>query len=142
MGSRPHLLLCAAATCALLISLAGRAEEMSVRLIEGTVDVAPELASTIAPGDRLVIKLYHPEDGIEKDLSYRIVDEFVLPAQFQVGPALDMSRRTKWQAYVVEVFTDKDRDVNTLTADELHGGSEALVPLGTTNLDLTLRRPD
>ena len=44
------------------------------QMIQETVAVAPGLAGQVAPGDRLIIKLCHPGDGVELDAKYRIVD--------------------------------------------------------------------
>jgi hypothetical protein len=107
-------------------------------MIQGTVAVAPGLTGQVAPGDRLIIKLYHPGDGVELDARYRIVDEFSLPFDFVAAPSIDMSGRTKFQAYVLEVFTDKDRDVVRAAPGELRARTPEPVPLGTTGLVVEL----
>jgi hypothetical protein len=107
-------------------------------MIQGTVAVAPGLAGQVAPGDRLIIKLYHPGDGVELDAKYRIVDEFTLPFDFVAAPSIDMSGQTKFQAYVLEVFTDKDGDVVRAAPGELVARTPEPVPLGTTGLVLEL----
>ena len=43
----------------------------------------PELADAVGEGDRLVIRMYHPDEGIEKDLKYWILDEFAFPQDFR-----------------------------------------------------------
>ena len=108
------------------------------QMIQGTVAVAPGLTGQVAPGDRLIIKLYHPGDGVELDARYRIVDEFSLPFDFVAAPSIDMSGRTKFQAYVLEVFTDKDRDVVRAAPGELRARTPEPVPLGTTGLVVEL----
>jgi hypothetical protein len=56
--------------------LAFAAEALSAgsdaQMIRGTLTVTPDLAQHIGPDDRLIIKLYHPENGIEMDAKYQI----------------------------------------------------------------------
>ena len=122
-----------------LIAPAGAADPG--QMIQGTVAVAPGLAGQVAPGDRLIIKLYHPGEGVELDAKYRIVDEFMLPFDFVAAPSIDMSGQTKFQAYVLEVFTDKDGDVVRAAPGELVTRTPEPVPLGTTGLRLELNAP-
>jgi hypothetical protein len=49
-----------------------------------------------------------------------------------------MSRRTKYDAYVLELFTDKDDDVLAVAPGELIARTPGPVPLGTTDLSLEL----
>lgn len=106
--------------------------------IRGTLTVAPALAHQIGPHDRLIIKLYHPGQGVELDARYQIVPRFELPLDFQVAPSIDMSGRTKFGAYVVEMFTDKDDDVLGTAPGELLARTLDPVPLGTAGLRLEL----
>ena len=46
------------------------------KAIQGTIRVEPGLAGQIAAGDRLVIKLFHPDAGGELDPQYRMIDDF------------------------------------------------------------------
>ena len=119
-----------------LIAPAGAADPG--QMSQGTVAVAPGLAGQVAPGDRLIIKLYHPGEGVELDAKYRIVDEFMLPFDFVAAPSIDMSGQTKFQAYVLEVFTDKDEDVVRAAPGELVARTPEPIPLGTTGLVLEL----
>jgi hypothetical protein len=112
------------------------AAEMQV--IRGTLTVAPDLARHIGPNDRLIIKLYHPENGVEMDAKYQIVPSFSLPFAFQAGPSVDMNAHTKYDAYVLELFTDKDEDVLATAPGELIARTPAPVPLGTRDLRLEL----
>jgi hypothetical protein len=112
------------------------AAEMQV--IRGTLTVAPDLARHIGPNDRLIIKLYHPENGIEMDAKYQIVPSFSLPFAFQAGPSVDMNAHTKYDAYVLELFTDKNDDVLATAPGELIARTPAPVPLGTEDLRLEL----
>ena len=112
------------------------AAEMQV--IRGTLTVAPDLAHHIGPNDRLIIKLYHPENGVEMDAKYQIVSSFSLPFAFQAAPSLDMNATTKYDAYVLELFTDKDDDVLGTAPGELIARTPAPVPLGTEGLQLEL----
>lgn len=109
--------------------------------IRGTLTVAPELAANIGEGDRLVIKSYHPQGGVEMDAKYQIVKRFELPLEFVVAPSILMSGETKFDAYVVEMFTDKDNDVLAVAPGELLARTDEPVPLGTTGLALELNTP-
>jgi hypothetical protein len=106
--------------------------------IGGTLSVAPDLAHHIGPDDRLIIKLYHPDAGVELDAKYQIVPRFELPLVFQAAPSVDMSGQTKFDAYVIEAFTDKNADVLATAPGELIVRTSAPVPLGTTDLQLEL----
>jgi hypothetical protein len=112
------------------------AAEMQV--IRGTLTVAPGLAHHIGPADRLIIKLYHPENGIEMDAKYQIVPSFALPFAFQTAPTVDMNAHTKYDAYVLELFTDKNDDVLATAPGELIARTRAPVPLGTQDVRLEL----
>jgi hypothetical protein len=109
-----------------------------MQAIRGMLTVAPDLAHHIGPDDRLIIKLYHPKDGIELDAKYQIVPSFSLPFAFQAAPSIDMNARTKYDAYVLELFTDKNHDVLATAPGELIARTPAPVPLGTTDLQLEL----
>jgi hypothetical protein len=106
--------------------------------ISGTLSVAPDLAHHIGPDDRLIIKLYHPGAGVELDAKYQIVPRFELPLEFQSAPSVDMSGQTRFDAYVIEAFTDKNADVLAIAPGELIARTPTPVPLGTTNLQLEL----
>jgi hypothetical protein len=108
------------------------------QVISGTLTVAPEFAHHVGRDDRLIIKLYHPKDGVELDATYRIVPSFSLPFAFQAAPSIDMSARTKYDAYVLELFTDKDDDILAVAPGELIARTPGPVPLGTTDLQLEL----
>jgi hypothetical protein len=108
------------------------------QMIRGTLTVAPGLAQHIGPNDRLIIKVYHPENGVEMDAKYQIVSRLALPFEFQATPSIDMSGQTKFDTYVVELFTDKDEDVLGMASGELIARTPAPVPLGTTDLRLEL----
>ena len=110
----------------------------SRKFIQGTIDIGPDLIQHVSPKDRLVIKLFHPGDGVELDTKYAILETFALPVDFRIAPTFDMSGRSKWKSYVVQVFTDKDGDVLSVAAGELLGGTRDPVPLGTTGLVLEL----
>ena len=120
-----------------------RAADMAAedKTIRGTISAHPDLPVAIAPGDRLILKLYHPGATAELDATYRIVSTFTLPTAFRFGPAIDMNGRTRYDAYIVEVFTDKDADVLSVAPGEVMARSDGLVPLGTTGLRLVLDTP-
>lgn len=127
--------LCAAC---LVFTVAPTAADSTGKMIEGTIRVHPDSVHHIAPGDRLIIKLFYPSDGFEKDQKFAIVSTFTLPVAFQIAPTMDMSRRSKWPAYMVEAFTDKDQDILSIVPGELHARTPDLVPLGTTDIILEL----
>lgn len=123
---------------ALAMTAAAGASQGKVQAISGTLTVAPDLADHVAPDDRLIIKLYHPRDGVELDAKYQIVPRFALPLEFHAAPSIDMSGQTKFDAYVIEAFTDKDADVLAIAPGELIARTPEPVPLGTTGLRLEL----
>ena len=86
-------------------------DDMAAFSIEGVIDVKPELKAKLSPTDRLVIKLFHPKDGIEMDAKFSIISNFQLPLEFRVSPYIVMDGTTRHEKYVIEVFTDKDQDV-------------------------------
>jgi hypothetical protein len=116
-------------------SLAAGGEMQAIR---GTLTVAPDLAHHVGPDDRLIIKLYYPKDGVEMDAKYQIVPSFTLPFAFQAAPSIDMSGRTKYDTYVLELFTDKNDDVLATAPGELSARTPAPVALGTRDLRLEL----
>ena len=122
----------------LAITLFPAAADDAMQAIRGTLTVAPELARHIGLDDRLIIKLYHPENGVEMDAKYQIVPSFSLPFAFRAAPSIDMNARTTFDAYVVELFTDKNDDVLATAPGELIARTAAPVPLGTTDLQLEL----
>jgi hypothetical protein len=132
-----HTLLASFGLALVLIAGAGSTES-GMQAIRGTLTVAPGIAHHIGRNDRLVIKLYHPEHGVEMDAKYQIVPSFSLPFAFRAAPSIDMNARTKYDAYVLELFTDKDDDVLAIAPGELIVRTSAPVPLGTQDLRLEL----
>jgi hypothetical protein len=128
--------ICSAIAPMLGANWAGGAE---MQTIHGTLTVAPGLAHHIGPDDRLIIKLYQSKDGIETDATYQVVPRFELPLEFVAAPSIDMSGRTKFEAYVLELFTDKDGDVLRTAPGELVARPAQPVPLGTQHLQLELK---
>ena len=120
-----------------LFAMVGWSDE-SPKFIEGTIHVQPDLIQHVSPEDRLIIKLFHPGDGVELDTKYAILASFTLPVDFRVAPTFDMTGRSKWKSYVVQVFTDKDGDVLSVAPGELLGDTQEPVRLGTTGLVLEL----
>lgn len=106
--------------------------------IQGTILVHADLAHHISPDDRLIIKLFHPGNGVELDAKYAISPTFNLPVEFRITPTFDMSGGSKWKSYVVQAFTDKDGDVLSVVPGELLASTPGLVPLGTTGVVLEL----
>lgn len=109
--------------------------------ITGRIAVAPDLVDTVGESDRLVIKMYHPDDGVEKDLKYWIVEEYAFPQDFRIAPTVNMAGNARWEDYVIEVYTDRDRNVLNLIDGELWVSTGTLVPLGTDALELVLGHP-
>ena len=108
--------------------------------ISGQVHLPEKLVVMADPTDRLIIKLYHPEKGILKDLTFRIFRTPTFPFRFKVSPGRDMSKRTKWQRYVVEASLDKDNNPAVTGPAEPSAKSDGLVPLGTEGLQLILQK--
>lgn len=59
------------------------------KTIQGTIRVHAALARHLSPGDRLVIKLFHPGNGVELDAKYAILPAFTLPVEFRIAPTFD-----------------------------------------------------
>ena len=59
---------------ALGLAPAGAADKPKMLAIEGEVRLSADQAGAVAPGDRLVFKLFHPHEGVEKDVRYWIKD--------------------------------------------------------------------
>ena len=130
-----------AACLGLALALTTAPSRADMQTISGTLTVAPELAHHIGRNDRLIVKLYYPKDGVEMDATYGIIPSFSLPFAFQAAPSIDMNSRTKYDAYVLELFTDKDYDVLAIAPGELIARTPAPVPLGTDDLQLELNAP-
>ena len=128
-GTRAVCGVCLLAVC--LSAVAGWSDETR-RFIEGTIDVRPDLVQHVSPQDRLVIKLFHPGDGVELDAKYAILATFTLPVEFRIAPTFDMTGSSKWNSYVV------DADVLSVAPGEILGATPGLVPLGTTGLAVEL----
>jgi hypothetical protein len=127
-----------AASLGLALALTAASSRADMPAISGTLTVAPDLAHHVGPDDRLILKLYHPKDGVELDATYRIVPRFSLPFAFQAAPSIDMNAHTKYDAYVLELFTDKDDDVLAVAPGELIARTPTPMPLGTSDLRLEL----
>ncbi len=134
MNARPLTWIC----LALALAPSPGAGAGQTRAISGTLSVAPDLAHHLGPDDRLILKIYHPRDGLELDAKYQIVPRFDLPLEFYAAPSIDMSGQTRFDAYALEAFTDKDADVLAVAPGELIARTSAPVPLGTTGLRLEL----
>jgi hypothetical protein len=128
----------AALGLALVAASAEGYAQVDLPTIRGVITVDPSLVDHIAPDDRLIIKLYHLEGGVELDAKSQIVPRFKLPFPFMAAPPMDLNARTRYDAYVVEVLTDKDGDVSRIAPGELIARTPEPVPLGTTGLRLEL----
>ena len=120
-----------------LFAGSGRADD-SKKAIQGTIRVRADLVQHLSPSDRLVIKLFHPGNGVELDAKYAILPTFTLPVDFRITPTFDMSGGSKWKSYVVQAFTDRDGDVLSVVPGELLASTPGVVPLGTTGVVLEL----
>ena len=108
--------------------------------IEGTINAVPELQQYLSTSDRLIIKLFHPKDGIEMDAKYSIVGNFQLPLKFRISPSILMDGTTHHHKYVVEVFTDKDQDVLRIESGELFGTTRDALQLGSRDVRLLMNQ--
>ena len=106
--------------------------------IEGTIRLAAGAEDAIGPGDRLIVKIFHPGDGVEMDPKYQIETEFSLPMAFRIAPPIDMNANARWPDYVVEAFTDRDGDVLSMVAGELYARTPRALALGTAEVVLEL----
>lgn len=122
----------------LLVAVMGAAADTADKLIQGEIRVQADMGHHISKGDRLIIKLYYPSGGIERDPKFQILSDFTLPLTFRIAPTIDMSGRTKWPSYIVEAFTDKDDDVLSVAPGELVARTPGVVRLGTTGVVLEL----
>ncbi|MEZ5930844.1 MAG: hypothetical protein R3F54_02650 [Alphaproteobacteria bacterium] len=128
--------------CLFLIFVSTSTARAEGRTISGSIHLPPDLTAKLAPSDRLILKLYHPAEGIEKDVRYWIIDKVDFPRPFEIAPSTDMNGRMRWPAYRLDVFTDRDGDVLTIAPGELTATTDDLVPLGTSGLELELSIPD
>ncbi len=120
-------------------SAAMAAEEAGDLSIHGTISIDEALVTSIASGDRLIIKIFHPGEGVEHDPKYVIKTDFELPIKFRISPPIDMNARARWPNYVVEAFTDKDAEILSVIDGELFATSEKALALGTQDLVLDLK---
>jgi hypothetical protein len=72
----------------LALALTAASSRAEMQTISGTLTVAPELAHHVGPDDRLILKLYYPQGGVEMDATYRIVRSFLLPFAFPAAPSI------------------------------------------------------
>lgn len=114
--------------------------DMAGLSIEGTINAVPELEQYLSTSDRLIIKLFHPKDGIEMDAKYSIVGNFQLPLKFRISPSILMDGTTHHDKYVVEVFTDKDQDVLRIESGELFGTTRDALQLGSRDVRLLMNQ--
>ena len=114
--------------------------DMAGLSIEGTINAVPELQQYLSTSDRLIIKLFHPKDGIEMDAKYSIVGNFQLPLKFRISPSILMDGTTHHDKYVVEVFTDKDQDVLRIESGELFGTTRDTLQLGSRDVRLLMNQ--
>ena len=114
--------------------------DMAGLSIEGTINAVPELQQYLSTSERLIIKLFHPKDGIEMDAKYSIVGNFQLPLKFRISPSILMDGTTHHDKYVVEVFTDKDQDVLRIESGELFGTTRDALQLGSRDVRLLMNQ--
>ena len=114
--------------------------DMAGLSIEGPINAVPELQQYLSTSDRLIIKLFHPKDGIEMDAKYSIVGNFQLPLKFRISPSILMDGTTHHDKYVVEVFTDKDQDVLRIESGEFFGTTRDALQLGSRDVRLLMNQ--
>ena len=119
-------------------ALAMDIEDVSALSIEGTIDATPQFQQYLSSSDRLIIKIFHPENGIEMDAKYSIVRNFQLPLKFRITPYILMDRSTRHEKYIIEVFTDKDKDLLRIESGELFGTTPDILQLGSRDVRLLL----
>lgn len=127
------------AAAAILAALASGAGADESKRIGVTLTASPAVVEAVRPGDRLVLKLAVPQGGVDHDPKYDIRERWSLPLEVVLVPNVDMAGKTRFEAYRVEAYTDRDGDLLSLVPGELVGVSDDLVPLGTTGLRLELR---
>jgi len=88
--------------------------------------------------DRLILRIYHPKNGVQHDLTYKIIDRFSLPQPFRVSPIIDMNGNPRFTEYIVEAYTDRDGRAGEVGDGEVFATSGETVSLGTTDLALEL----
>jgi hypothetical protein len=135
--------------------IAFAAEEDSGSLtINGTVALGPSLCAgsdesgvagaacdgepVLRQEDRLILRIYHPKNGVQHDLTYKIIREFSLPRPFRINPNIDMNGNPRFSDYIVEAYTDRDGRAGDVGDGEYFATSGETVPLGTTQLQLVL----
>ncbi|SVC32181.1 uncharacterized protein METZ01_LOCUS285035 [marine metagenome] len=121
-------------------ALAMDIEDVSALSIEGTIDATPQFQQYLSSSDRLIIKIFHPENGIEMDAKYSIVRNFQLPLKFRITPYILMDRSTRHEKYIIEVFTDKDKDLLRIESGELFGTTPDTIQLGSRDVKLLLNQ--
>jgi hypothetical protein len=109
--------------------------------IAGIVRLASGAADAPLESDRLILRIYHPKDNIQHDLTYRIFKGTALPHAFRIGPIVDMNGNPRFWEYVVEAYTDRDGDAGEVGEGEIFATSGDPVPLGTSGLILELATP-
>ena len=145
MTARSRCLL--AGTVMLAVS-AAHADDMDMPMpagdelaIAGIVRLAADAANVAAKSDRLIVRIFHPIDDVQHDLTYKIFKQTSLPQSFSIGPIVDMNGNPRRTEYVVEVYTDRDGDAGEVGEGEIFATSAEPVPLGTSDLILELVTP-
>ena len=72
------------------------------------------------------------------DAKYSIVRNFQLPLKFRITPYILMDRSTRHEKYIIEVFTDKDKDLLRIESGELFGTTPDILQLGSRDVRLLL----
>ncbi len=106
--------------------------------IAGIVRLAAGAASEPVESDRLVLRIYHPKDDVQHDLSYKLFKGTALPHAFSIGPIVDMNGNPRFWEYIVEAYTDRDGDAGEVGEGEMFATSGEPVSLGTSDLILEL----
>jgi hypothetical protein len=106
------------------------------RTIAGVVRVAPALAGSVAPADRLVVLLFDPEAG--RPVATKIVPHVLLPQRFSIS--LPPGAPVK-AGYSLRILTDKNNSPFEPAPGEVVGRSAQPIPPGTRDVDFVLDQP-
>lgn len=106
--------------------------------VAGTITVTKEMASNVAPSDRLIILLFDPQQA--RPVAFKIIPHTLLPQRFTLTLPPEAQADPK-PAYDLRVFTDKDNNPFNPAPGELAGRSEKPIPLGTMDIDFKLNEP-
>lgn len=106
------------------------------RTVSGTVSAAPELAGSVAAGDRLIVMLFDPEAG--RPAAVNMLPVTKLPQSFSISIPPGQPLKA---GYSLRILTDKDGNPFGAAPGEIVGRSAGLVPPGTHDVRFVMDRP-